>query len=128
MNDRITPDKITFLKPDEIFVFGSNRCGFHGGGAARIAMEDFGAKWGEGLGPTGKCYAIDTMSGGIENIRPQVNSFLDYAKKHSELKFFVTRIGCGIAGYTDKEIAPLFAEAQNINNIYLPKSFWNIIH
>lgn len=102
-------------------MFGSNLKGCHAGGAARIAMEKFGAEWGVGVGPTGRCYAIPTMQGGVETIEPYVNKFLEYAKTHPDNRFLVTRIGCGIAGFHDMEIAPLFEEAVNISNIALPK-------
>ena len=117
---RITPDYITRLEPNEIFVFGSNLAGFHGGGAARIAYEHFGAEWGVGVGPTGQCYAIPTMQGGVETIKPYVDDFIRYAEQHPEQIFLVTRIGCGIAGFTDAEIAPLFAAAHNLPNVALP--------
>ncbi len=122
-----TPNKITELSRCEIFVFGSNLKGCHGGGAARVAMEKFGAEWGVGVGPTGRCYAIPTMQGGVETIEPYVNKFLEYAKTHPDNRFLVTRIGCGIAGFDDMEIAPLFEEAVNISNIALPKTWWGII-
>ena len=113
----ITLDYITRLEPNEIFVFGSNLAGFHGGGAARIAYEQFGAEWGVGVGRTGQCYAIPTMQGGVETIRPYVEEFIQYAKQHPELTFLVTRIGCGIAGFTDEQIAPLFAAARDLENV-----------
>ncbi len=116
----ITPDYITELAPNEIFVFGSNLAGKHGGGAARLAYERFGAEWGVGVGPTGQCYAIPTMHGGVEDIRPYVDGFIRYAEQHPELIFLVTRVGCGIAGFTDAQIAPLFAEARNLQNVALP--------
>ena len=119
----ITPDYITRLEPNEIFVFGSNLAGFHGGGAARIAYEDFGAEWGVGVGRTGQCYAIPTMQGGVETIRPYVDEFIRYAENHLELTFLVTRIGCGIAGFTDEQIAPLFAAARNLSNVALPEGW-----
>lgn len=122
-----TPNKITELSRSEIFVFGSNLKGYHTGGAARVAMEKFGAEWGVGVGPTGRCYAIPTMQGGVETIEPYVNKFLEYAKTHPDNRFLVTRIGCGIAGFHDMEIAPLFEEAVNISNIALPKTWWDII-
>ena len=118
--DMVTPEFITRLEPNEIFVFGSNLAGFHGGGAARIAYEQFGAEWGVGVGPTGQCYAIPTMQGGVETIRPYVDEFISYAKQHPELTFFVTRIGCGIAGFTDEQIAPLFVAARDLSNVALP--------
>ncbi|MBP5476617.1 MAG: hypothetical protein J6Y00_02895 [Paludibacteraceae bacterium] len=120
---RITPDFITHLEPDEIFVFGSNLAGMHGGGAARIAYERFGAEWGVGVGPTGQCYAIPTMQGGVDTIRPYADDFILYATRHPELVFLVTRIGCGIAGFTEEEIAPLFAAARDLTNVALPKGW-----
>lgn len=118
-----TPERITRLQPDEIFVFGSNLEGMHGGGAARIAFEAFGAIWGQGVGLQGQCYAIPTMQGGVETIRPYVDEFIAFARRHPEWFFYVTRIGCGIAGFRDREIAPLFAEAKGVPNICLPKTF-----
>lgn len=88
-------------------MFGSNKEGLHGGGAARIAYEEFGAEWGVGVGITGQCYAIPTMDGRIDIICKHVDDFTAYAKEHPELTFQVTRIGCGIAGWRDSEIAPL---------------------
>ena len=116
----VTPDYITRLEPNEIFVFGSNLAGFHGGGAARIAYEQFGAEWGVGVGRTGQCYAIPTMQGGVETIRPYVDDFIRYAEQHPELTFLVTQIGCGIAGFTDEQIAPLFTAARDLQNVALP--------
>ena len=118
-----TPERITALKADEVFVFGSNLAGMHGGGAAFAAYRKFGAVWGCGVGHQGQSYAIPTMQGGVETIKPYVDAFIDYAKAHPELFFFVTRIGCGIAGFDDTEIAPLFAGARGIDNICLPESF-----
>ena len=120
---RYTPGRISELKENEIFVFGSNLAGSHGGGAARLAYARFGAVWGEGVGLHGQTYAIPTMQGGVETIKPYVDEFISFAKEHAELTFLVTRIGCGIAGFRDEEIAPLFAEAIDIANIILPKEF-----
>ena len=122
-----TPDAISSLKPDEVFVFGSNLQGYHGGGAARVAQMRFGAIWGQGVGLQGQSYAIPTMQGGPETIRPYVDQFIDFAKEHKELFFYVTRIGCGIAGFKDRDIAPLFVDALNIENVCLPESFTKII-
>ena len=124
---RTTPDFITHLGENEIFVFGSNLAGHHGGGAARIAYERFGAKMGQGVGLQGQCYAIPTMHGGVEDIRPYVDEFIAFAQAHGELTFLVTRIGCGIAGFRDEEIAPLFADAHLLPNVVLPKG-WRIIN
>ena len=118
-----TPERISELKENEIFVFGSNLAGAHGGGAARLAYKRFGAVWGEGVGLHGQTYAIPTMQGGVETIKPYVDAFIRFAKVHSQLTFLVTRIGCGIAGFRDEEIAPLFTDAINVENIILPKEF-----
>ena len=124
---KYTPVAIDSLTSDEIFVFGSNLAGAHGGGAARLAFERFGAVWGEGVGLHGQTYAIPTMQGGVETIKPYVDEFICFAKEHSRLTFLVTRIGCGIAGFRDEEIAPLFKEAEDITNIILPKEFVELI-
>ena len=123
MGKRTTPDFITELQPKEVFVFGSNLAGMHGGGAARLAYHKFGAIMGQGVGLQGQSYAIPTMQGGVETIRPYVDEFILFAKEHPELTFLVTRIGCGIAGFTDEEIAPLFAQAHDIENIVLPEGW-----
>lgn len=124
---QFTPSRIESLRPGEIFVFGSNLEGMHGGGAARIAYDKFGAVWGQGVGLQGQTYAIPTMHGGPEAIRPYVDEFIAFAKAHPELTFLVTRIGCGIAGFRDEDIAPLFKAAIGEENIVLPRSFHNII-
>ena len=118
-----TPDFITELRPDEVFVFGSNLAGSHGGGAAYGAWRKFGAIMGQGVGLQGQSYGIPTMQGGVETIRPYVDEFITFAKAHPELYFYVTRIGCGIAGFRDEEIAPLFTAARGVPNICLPESF-----
>ncbi len=118
-----TPDMISELKENEIFVFGSNLGGFHGGGAARAALNHFGAIWGQGVGLQGRSYAIPTMHGGVEVIKPYVDEFIDFARQHQEYRFLVTRIGCGIAGFTVGEIAPLFAKAVDMENVLLPRDF-----
>lgn len=120
---RTTPEYITELQPNEIFVFGSNLRGMHGGGAAYIAYRKFGAVMGQGVGLQGQSYAIPTMQGGVETIRPYVDEFIAFAREHPELTFLVTRIGCGIAGFRDEEIAPLFTEAHEVENIVLPEGW-----
>lgn len=122
-----TPEYINRLEPEEVFVFGSNLAGHHGGGAARAALNKFGAIWGQGVGLQGQSYAIPTMQGGVETIRPYVEEFIEFARQHPALKFYVTRIGCGIAGFRDEEIAPLFADAVGVENIILPKSFAELL-
>lgn len=124
---RITPQWIDRLKENEIFVFGSNLAGMHGGGAARTARLHFGAIMGQGVGLQGQSYAIPTMQGDVDTIRPYVNKFITYAKQHPNKHFLVTPIGCGIAGFEPDDIAPLFEKAKEIENISLPKSFWEVI-
>ncbi len=101
-NREYTPDKISELKENEIFVFGSNLAGHHGGGAARLAYNRFGAIWGQGVGLQGQSFAIPTMQGGVETIKSYVDEFIRFAEQHPEYKFLVTRIGCGIAGFRDE--------------------------
>lgn len=122
-NRDYTPDRISELKDNEIFVFGSNLAGHHGGGAARLAYNRFGAVWGQGVGLQGQAYAIPTMQGGVETIKPYVDQFIEFATSHPELTFLVTRIGCGIAGFRNEEIAPLFAAALDVENVILPREF-----
>ncbi len=124
---KYTPENITHLDRDEMFVFGSNLAGMHGGGAARTAMRLFGAKLGQGVGMQGQSYAIPTMQGGVETIKPYVDDFIDLATEWDQTTFYVTRIGCGIAGFTDEEIAPLFDRAYDLYNVRLPESFARII-
>jgi len=111
---------IRTLQANEVFVFGSNAAGLHGGGAARFAFENFGAVWGQGRGLHGQTYAIDTMSG-LDVLRDNVRDFVGFAAAHPELRFLVTEVGCGIAGYTPEQVAPLFAGSTK--NVVLPESF-----
>lgn len=127
MDREYTPENITHLDRDDIFVFGSNLRGLHNGGAARVAYKKFGAVRGQGVGIQGQSYAIPTMQGGVETIRPYVDDFIKLAREWDQNTFYVTRIGCGIAGFTDEEIAPLFDEAYDLYNVRLPKSFADII-
>lgn len=127
MSRKYTPENITDLEPDDIFVFGSNLQGLHGDGAARVAFRKFGAVWGQGVGIQGQSYAIPTMQGGVETIKPYIDEFIKLAREWDQNRFYVTRIGCGIAGFTDEEIAPLFDEAYDLYNVCLPKSFADII-
>lgn len=124
---RFTPDNIKELAPDEIFVFGSNLAGHHGGGADRVALDRFGAQWGQGEGIQGQSYAIPTMQGGVETIKPYVDRFLDLAYEWDQNTFLVTRIGCGIAGFTPEQIAPLFDRALDMYNVVLPRDFYDIL-
>lgn len=123
---RISPDSICQLKNNEVFVFGSNIHGMHGGGAARFAYEHFGAEWGIGEGLTGQCYALPTMEG-TDSFRQAVVRFTQCAKENPALTFLVTAVGCGIAGYSEEQVAPWFAEASQLENVYLPESFWHVL-
>lgn len=123
---RVSPRHITTLEPGEIFVFGSNAQGMHLGGAARTAHMKFGAVWGNGEGLQGQSYAIPTMEG-EESTKRAVERFVQFAQEHPELKFLVTPVGCGIAGYTPEEIAPMFRAAATLKNVYLPGFFWKLL-
>ena len=119
-----TPEMIERLQPNEVFVFGSNINGQHCSGAARTAYEHFGAVWGKGVGIQGCSYAIPTMEGGADYVGHYVDEFIAFAKEHPEYKFLVTEIGCGIAGFTPQQIAPLFRDTISMDNVSLPKRFW----
>jgi hypothetical protein len=126
---KYTPEYITELNPNEIFVFGSNTAGIHGAGAARLAHKAFGAEWGKGIGMTGNCYAIPTKDDDIwtlplTRIQEYVIDFLDYAKENPDKIFLVTKIGTGLASWEIEDIAPLFKNASNLSNVILPKEFW----
>jgi len=123
---RTTPRWIDALGENEIFVFGSNLAGHHGGGAAHQAMK-WGAVWGQGVGLQGQTYAIPTMHGGAETIQPYVDEFAAFAAAHPELRFLVTEIGCGIAGFTADDIAPLFKYSTALENVLLPAAFWRLL-
>ena len=123
---RVASDRIASLGENEIFVFGSNMAGAHGGGAAWFAHKQFGAEWGVGEGLTGRTYALPTMEGPA-SLKKAVDNFIACAKKHPELTFLVTAVGCGIAGYTPNEVAPLFKEATSLENVFLPQVFWEVL-
>lgn len=125
-SERITPSLVSALEPGEVFVFGSNIQGMHMGGAARVAMERFGAVWGVGEGLQGQSYALPTMEG-IESLEKAVARFVEFARQHPELRFLVTAVGCGIAGYTAEQVAPFFKSVIDLQNVYLPQSFWDVI-
>ena len=124
----ISNPNICFLQKNQVFVFGSNEAGIHSAGAARAAYDKFGAVLGQGYGFAGSSFAIPTKDKNIETlpiskIKIYVDKFLIYAAEHAELDFLVTKIGTGLAGLSIEEIAPLFEDAININNIYLPREF-----
>lgn len=123
---RIASDRIATLGENEIFVFGSNIQGSHGGGAAWYAYKTFGAEWGVGEGLTGRTYALPTMEG-VSSLKHAVEHFIACVKQHPELTFLVTAVGCGIAGYTPQEVAPLFKDALALENVYLPQVFVDVL-
>ena len=124
MRSRTTPEHVTSLDADEIFVFGSNLEGMHQSGAARTAMQ-WGAVMGQGVGLQGQTYAIPTMFSTVQEIKPYVDDFIYFAENHSELRFLVTKIGCGIAGFDQLDMAHLFIKVleKNIKNICIPEDF-----
>ena len=124
--NRITPGCIDRLGANEIFVFGSNARGLHHGGAAKVAVERFGAIMGQGHGLQGKSYAINSMSG-IAEMEKDIKLFCEFAKSNPQRYFLVTPIGCGIAGYSPNDIAPLFKGCKELENVSLPQSFWKVI-
>lgn len=124
-----------------IFVFGSNLSGIHGAGAARTALDHHGAIWGQGEGLQGDSYALPTKGHNItfmslERVKASVDRFLMFASDNPELQFKVTRVGCFLAGFTDKDIAPLFNGAPNnckFDNKWYPylgdtAKYWGTFH
>lgn len=122
-----TPDYIDNLQPNQVFVFGSNILGYHTGGASRMAYKHFGAIWGQPEGMQGNSYAIPVDYGKApvkENeVRQAIDRFIQFARDNKDKQFLVTRIGCGIGGFQDKEMAKYFKEALNLDNVSLPRSF-----
>lgn len=132
LNQRITPREIKKLEDKEIFVFGSNLSGIHGAGAARTALG-WGAVWGQAEGMQGRTYGIPTKDSSvlrtlsIDEIKPYVDRFIEFAKTRTDLSFLVTEIGCGLAGMKPKDVAPIFKGAELLENVYLPERFIHII-
>lgn len=129
---RITPNHIIELPPGHVFVFGSNTAGRHGKGAAKTALT-WGAVWGQGSGLMGRTYGIPTKPHNvtqrlsIDQIQRYVDEFIQFARNNPDLTFLVTEIGCGLAWYRPKDIAPLFIKARDVHNIHLPERFWRFI-
>jgi hypothetical protein len=129
---RISASNITELMDNEVFVFGSNEGGKHGGGAAKLAIK-WGAKWGQAEGLYGKTYAIPTKNAAItktlplDRIQTYIDRFIDFASLRTDLKFLVTEIGCGLAGLTPELVAPFFKDALELENVYLPERFLKVL-
>ena len=124
----VTPEWISELRDDEIFVFGCRRSGRHFEGAAKFAWENFGAILGQGEGLQGRSYAIPTAGVGLGWIRHAVNRFTEFASANPELKFLVTPVGCGLGLWDYDDIAPLFRNASKLPNVWLPEAFWNELY
>lgn len=123
---RVTPEFVKFLEPGEVFVFGSNAEGFHGGGAAAFAMNNFGAVWGQGEGFQGQSYAIPTVNG-MQTFKNAVDRFINFAMIHPEMRFLVTKVGCGVGGHNVAEVARLFTDCIKLENVALPADFWDVL-
>lgn len=128
-----TPENVESLKDGQVFVFGSNLIGYHSGGASLVAMQRFGAVWGQAEGPQGNCYAIpvDIRGEAVDNVsmymKRHIDKFLAYAKAHKDQFFVVIKVGCGNAGFDEEFMAPFFKEALKMENVSLPKSFVDIL-
>lgn len=131
MKIKITNENTTELKNNEVFVFGSNLSGIHGAGAAKLAKDKFEAEVGVGEGFTGKCYALPTKDANIETlslneIHKSIEVFHEVVRNNKDKFFIITAIGCGLAGYTANEIAPMFEPFMHIKNVSLPQSFVDV--
>ena len=127
-NKVFTPENITKLKQNEVFVFGSNKAGNHVGGAARVAVEKFGAIMGHGEGLQGQSYAIPTLDEQMDKVSTEeltrsVRRFADYTRYNTDKVFYVTKIGCGIAGFSVEEIVEVFKSVSFGDNVVLPQEF-----
>tara|TARA_B100001063_G_C16486289_1_gene415140 strand:- start:137 stop:532 length:396 start_codon:yes stop_codon:yes gene_type:complete len=123
---------VEHIESNEIFVFGSNEAGRHGKGAAKTALK-FGAKYNIARGLCGNTYAIPTKNDKIKTLSTQkikkyVDEFITFAETHTNFGFLVTEIGCGLAGYTPEDIAPMFQRAIPLEHVHLPASFWKILN
>mgnify|MGYP003336258263 CR=1 FL=1 len=130
---KYTPDTIMRLGKDEIFVFGSNLAGIHGAGAAKLAVEKFGAIMGQGEGLQGQSYAFPTKNEQIESlslseIDASIDNLILCCHKNPQLTFYLTKVGCGLAGYTVEEIANRFKTFRLPSNLIIPKEFHDIIY
>ncbi len=129
---RTTPAFITALNPNERFVVGTNKLGVHGAGGALTGRKLWGLRPGVGEGPSGQCYALPTKRGPYEDaslieVADAVAGFIEYARSEPKLIFLVTEVGCKLAGFMPAEIAPLFADAVPLSNVFLPARFWAIL-
>ncbi len=131
---RVTPEDMGELDKDQVFVFGSNELGLHGAGAAAYAVRHFGAQPGKGFGFSAQSFAIPTKDWSVETlplpvIKFYVDRFIAFARRDMshKWKFMVTKIGCGLAGLTPEQIAPLFKDCRDDRNIWLPQDFHDVL-
>jgi hypothetical protein len=129
---KVTDENTNTLKENEVFIFGSNLAGVHGAGAALHAKNNFGAVQGVGEGLTGQCYALPTKNKNIEilpltEINKAVQTLREFISNNGDKFFIITAVGCGLAGYKPKDIAPMFESFIGFDNISLPQSFIDII-
>lgn len=127
----ITPENIQSLKYNEVFVFGSNESGIHGAGAAKLALDKFGARYGQMFGMQGQSFAIPTKNTLIQTLPlHKIYMYIQVAEAHFVANptkiFLVTEIGCGLAGYEPEDIVPLFKSSYKLINVYMPKRFWDV--
>ena len=124
--DRVTPVKVKHLQPGEVFVFGSNDKGLHNGGAAKVALQKFGAQYGVPFGLQGQSFAVPTVGDGIgpDEIARGFHDMVEFAKAHPDMTFLVTALGCGHGGYTPETISKYLEEGIPVGNIHYPLEFW----
>lgn len=125
---RITPENITIVSSDMRILVGTNESGIHGTGIARMATENWGLQWGIGFGPSGFCFGLPTKDWMIKQlplgvIEQYAERYIEYCQIATKLKHYVTKVGCGLAGYTVPDIAPFFQRCRRYNNMWLPQDF-----
>lgn len=132
---RVTPEKLTDIGREDNILIGTNEAGIHGAGIARYAYDHWGASLGQGFGPMGNCFGLPTKDWEIQSlpldvINNYVERYIDWTQllRNYKWKNYVTQVGCGLAGFTPEEIAPMFAKCIKYNNIWLPQSFIDVIN
>lgn len=124
---RITPENITNISNNIRVLVGTNESGLHGGGIARYAEENWGLQYKVGFGPSGLCFGLPTKDWKIKTL--PLNIINNYVERYinwcqvTDYQHFVTKIGCGLAGYTIPEIAPMFKSCIEYENMWLPQDF-----
>ena len=121
--NRATPTKISNLRNNQIFVFGTDKSGSQRSGAAGLAAKCFGAEVGVTAGPTGMCYALPTMGFTTQELAQAVSRFEKYVRENLTYTFLVTSVGCGHAGFNVREVADMFKGMIGLRNVMLPELF-----